>query len=138
MQHAIHHMWHQWPICQPRTDVIRPRMRKWPPHTKGAPPFRERPLKRPSRAGGALPSRGVAPAVLSALAGLAFGFGMVPGVPPPPRPPAREGRSSWTWCVCPRVPLRAPWGPHSDRGRDSLVSAGRPRARGLGRLVRLG
>ena len=52
---------------------------------------------------------------------------MVPGVPPPPRPPAREGRSSWTFVSGgPRVPPRAPWGPHSDRGRDSVWSAGPP------------
>ena len=97
--------------------------KRGPSHTGEAP-------KRPSRAGGALPSRGVAPAVLSALAGLAFGFGMVPGVPPPPRPPAREGRSSWTFVSGgPRVPPRAPWGPHSDRGRESVESAGRARSR---------
>ena len=91
----------------------------------------EAPSKRPSRAGGALPSRGVAPAVLSALAGLAFGFGMVPGVPPPPRPPAREGRSSWTFVSGgPRVPPRAPWGPHSDtRERALLVSPRGARSR---------
>ena len=53
---------------------------------------------------------------------------MVPGVPPPPRPPAREGRSSWTFVSGgPRVPLRAPWGAaQRSRERVSLSPRGAP------------
>ena len=47
--------------------------------------------------GGVLLSRWVSPAVPSALAGLASGFGMGPGVSPPPWPPQQ--------CWSPRSPL---------------------------------
>ena len=50
------------------------------------------PAQRAPGAGGALLSHRVAPAVPSALAGLTSGFGMGPGVPRPPWPPARGGR----------------------------------------------
>ena len=61
--------------------------------TKKAPARRPGPKCRAS-AGGALLSHGAAPAVPSALAGLTSGFGMGPGVPPPPRPPAAAKRSA--------------------------------------------
>ena len=97
--------------------------KRGPSHTGEAP-------KRPSRAGGALPSRGVAPAVLSALAGLAFGFGMVPGVPPPPAAAGPRGALVVDFCVWwSSGAASAPWGPHSDRGRESVESAGRARSR---------
>src|SRR6478752_2929200 len=41
--------------------------------------------------GGVLLSHRVSPAVPSALAGLASGFGMGPGVSPPPWPPQHDG-----------------------------------------------
>jgi hypothetical protein len=50
--------------------------------------------QRAAVAGGALVSHRVAPAVPSALAGLTSGFGMGPGVPPPPLPPAAAKRWS--------------------------------------------
>ena len=50
------------------------------------------PAQRAPGAGGALVSHRVAPAVPSALAGLTSGFGMGPGVPRPPGPPAPGGR----------------------------------------------
>ena len=50
------------------------------------------PAQRAPGAGGALVSHRVAPAVPSALAGLTSGFGMGPGVPRPPWPPAPGGR----------------------------------------------
>ena len=56
-----------------------------------APP-RPLPAQRAPGAGGALVSHRVAPAVPSALAGLTSGFGMGPGVPRPPGPPAPGGR----------------------------------------------
>ena len=56
-----------------------------------APP-RPEPAQRAPGAGGALLSHRVAPAVPSALAGLTSGFGMGPGVPRPPWPPAPGGR----------------------------------------------
>ena len=56
-----------------------------------APP-RPEPAQRAPGAGGALVSHRVAPAVPSALAGLTSGFGMGPGVPRPPGPPAPGGR----------------------------------------------
>ena len=61
------------------------------PGASSAPP---RPLtaQRAPGAGGALVSHRVAPAVPSALAGLTSGFGMGPGVPRPPGPPAPGGR----------------------------------------------
>ena len=81
--------------------------------------------KRAASAGGALPSRGASPAVLSALAGLTSGFGMGPGVPPPPRPPADAGRSpakawpyAWRFSRSrgPSGALGAAWRPRDSRG----------------------
>ena len=62
-----------------------------PPGALSAPP-RPLPAQRAPGAGGALVSHRVAPAVPSALAGLTSGFGMGPGVPRPPWPPAPGGR----------------------------------------------
>ena len=74
------------------------------PQTKGGDPLgsplpgalfahpRPLPAQRAPGAGGALVSHRVAPAVPSALAGLTSGFGMGPGVPRPPGPPAPGGR----------------------------------------------
>ena len=64
------------------------------PPLPGAPlaPPRPLPAQRAPGAGGALVSHRVAPAVPSALAGLTSGFGMGPGVPRPPGPPAPGGR----------------------------------------------
>ena len=64
------------------------------PPLPGAPFAHPRPLpaQRAPGAGGALVSHRVAPAVPSALAGLTSGFGMGPGVPRPPGPPAPGGR----------------------------------------------
>ena len=62
-----------------------------PPGASPAPP-RPLPAQRAPGAGGALVSHRVAPAVPSALAGLTSGFGMGPGVPRPPWPPAPGGR----------------------------------------------
>ena len=56
--------------------------------------------------GGVLLSRRVAPAVPSALAGLASGFGMGPGVSPPPWPPQR----SPTVNTSPAQPPGGGWG----------------------------
>lgn len=61
------------------------------PRRSLAPP-RPLPAQRAPGAGGALVSHRVAPAVPSALAGLTSGFGMGPGVPRPPWPPAPGGR----------------------------------------------
>ena len=77
--------------------------RESPSNEKGSPlgspspgaslaPPRPEPAQRAPGAGGALVSHRVAPAVPSALAGLTSGFGMGPGVPRPPWPPAPGGR----------------------------------------------
>ena len=116
----------------------------------GAPPCA---LKRSAAAGGALLSHGAAPAVPSALAGLTSGFGMGPGVPPPPRPPADAAQ-------CPRSPRARPGAlraarrspsrgrprpgagprPAAAEGSSSWVAASPRPSRGVGvaRLVRLG
>ena len=62
------------------------------------------PAQRAPGAGGALVSHRVAPAVPSALAGLTSGFGMGPGVPRPPGPPAPGGRCG---AGCERAGLRS-------------------------------
>ena len=93
------------------------------PHTKRGPsrvpspgayvaPPRPEPAQRAPGAGGALVSHRVAPAVPSALAGLTSGFGMGPGVPRPPEPPAPGGRCG-AGCVRRVGACKAPWGPHS-------------------------
>ena len=95
-----------------------------PPQTKrgtlSGPPFqvpvltppRPEPAQRAPGAGGALVSHRVAPAVPSALAGLTSGFGMGPGVPRPPLPPAPGGRCG-AGCIGAGWRSKAPWGPHS-------------------------
>ena len=67
---------------------------------RGAPAGRRRPI---------LPR--ACPAVLSAMEGLTAGFGMGPGVPPPPWPPARRGPC---WCG-------HPGGRHSAQRRLSIL-----------------
>ena len=73
-----------------------------------APP-RPEPAQRAPGAGGALVSHRVAPAVPSALAGLTSGFGMGPGVPRPPEPPAPGGRCG-AGCLRRVAPTRRPGG----------------------------
>ena len=75
-------------------------------------PLRPEPAQRAPGAGGALVSHRVAPAVPSALAGLTSGFGMGPGVPRPPLPPAPGGRCG-AGCIGAGWRSKAPWGPHS-------------------------
>ena len=87
-----------------------------------APP-RPEPAQRAPGAGGALVSHRVAPAVPSALAGLTSGFGMGPGVPRPPWPPAPGGRCG-AGCVRRGGARKAPWGPHSARGSFFLRTVG--------------
>ena len=103
-----------------------------------APP-RPEPAQRAPGAGGALVSHRVAPAVPSALAGLTSGFGMGPGVPRPPEPPAPGGRCG-AGCLRAGRRYKAPWGPHSARGIGLLENGRERRGRfacpeGLGRLV---
>ena len=102
-----------------------------------APP-RPEPAQRAPGAGGALVSHRVAPAVPSALAGLTSGFGMGPGVPRPPWPPAPGGRCG-AGCVRAGRRYKAPWGPHSARGSLFLRTVGAEGTvngpEGLGRLV---
>ncbi len=77
------------------------------------------PAQRAPGAGGALVSHRVAPAVPSALAGLTSGFGCAPAARAAgPRGALRRG--------LPRggSALRAPWGPHSARGRCPLRTVG--------------
>ena len=87
-----------------------------------APP-RPEPAQRAPGAGGALVSHRVAPAVPSALAGLTSGFGMGPGVPRPPWPPAPGGRCG-AGCEGRGGAPKAPWGPHSARGSLFLRTVG--------------
>lgn len=75
------------PFARPRSPPERGR-------APGGALVRSSAAKRPARAGGALVSHGASPAVPSARAVLTSGFGMGPGVPPRPQPPARAGRSS--------------------------------------------
>ena len=111
------------------------------PPLPGAPfaPPRHKPAQRAPGAGGALVSHRVAPAVPSALAGLTSGFGMGPGVPRPPWPPAPGGR-------CGAGCERAGWRSQGALGaaqrlrKDSLENGRERRGRfvcpeGLGRLV---
>ena len=94
------------------------------------------PPQRPPGDGGALVSHGVAPAVPSARAGLTSGFGMGPGIPPPPQPPAPGAR----W---PRGGPRScgrPGGRTALRERFAFSTSPGARGRGmrpegLGRLV---
>ena len=84
------------PVClrgDPETPANEKRTLSGPP-LPGASLASPRPLpaQRAPGAGGALVSHRVAPAVPSALAGLTSGFGMGPGVPRPPWPPAPGGR----------------------------------------------
>ena len=125
--------------CAPAAKAARPRgAHEAQRGEAGRPPACER----ASRAGGALVSRGVAPAVPSALAGLTSGFGTGPGVPPPPKPPAREGRSQHGWPSSSGA-LGRPGGRTAQARKACVGRAGparRPKvgAEGLGRLVRLG
>ena len=109
---------HDTSSCPNSRGVSKPRKRKGgpsrPPLSQSllfAPP-RPEPAQRAPRAGGALLSHRVAPAVPSALAGLTFGFGMGPGVPRPPEPPAPGGRCG-AGCLGGDGARKAPWGPHS-------------------------
>ena len=136
---------HDTSSCPNNRGVSKPRIRKREPSRVPlsqmpmfAPP-RPEPAQRAPGAGGALVSHRVAPAVPSALAGLTSGFGMGPGVPRPPWPPAPGGRCG-AGCVRAGWRHKAPWGPHSARGRDNLENGRERRGRcvcpeGLGRLV---
>ena len=70
-------------------------------------------------------------AVPSALGGLTSGFGMGPGVPPPPWPLTNEGHSVF------RGPRRGvPWGPHSMQARrHNRPHRPRPRRDGRARPI---
>ena len=101
-----------------------------------------RPAQRAPGAGGALVSHRVAPAVPSALAGLTSGFGMGPGVPPPPWPPAPGGR-----CGAVGGRVRGPRPRGRPGGRTARLESFEVLAglwgplngsEGLGRLVALG
>ena len=110
------------------------------PPSPGAPsaPPRPEPAQRAPGAGGALVSHRVAPAVPSALAGLTSGFGMGPGVPRPPEPPAPGGRCG-AGCLGGRRSQGA-LGAAQRLRKDSLENGRERRGRmtcpeGLGRLV---
>ena len=135
---------HDTSSCPNNRGVSKPRIRKREPSRVPlsqslmfAPP-RPEPAQRAPGAGGALVSHRVAPAVPSALAGLTSGFGMGPGVPRPPWPPAPGGRCG-AGCLG-EAALQGALGA-AQRSRKPLVENGRERRgrcvcpEGLGRLV---